>query len=73
MAKSDQLTFRVTPELRAALDNYLQSHRFPPPMGDVLTKALEDFLKAEGFGLPPTPPVPPAAPAPASPRRRRAK
>lgn len=73
MAKSDQFTFRVRPELRAAFEDYLKSHEFTPVMGDVLTKALEEFLERKGFLPPSAPALEPAPEPPAADQRRPPK
>lgn len=43
------MTFRCDGDLRLAFIAYLKSQRVAPTKTDVMTVALQDFLRSEGF------------------------
>jgi hypothetical protein len=46
--KEDQITFRVTPEVMAALKAFESQQKIPPTRTAIMLRALEIYLKAEG-------------------------
>ena len=47
-----QLTCRINPELRAALDRFIAGQKYKTTLTDVVEVALADLLKAEGYWPP---------------------
>lgn len=47
--KSLVMTVKVDGDLLAAFFDFMESHRVHPAKSDVLTLALQELLKAEGF------------------------
>jgi len=43
------ITFRCDGDLRTAFENYRKAQRVPPTKTDVMTVALQEFLREEGF------------------------